>query len=227
MSPMERWLAASITAMLGLAPWLSSRAADAIVYRCTAADGAVSLQDRPCASQQAEERRVMRRPIDPVPPAVPPPVARPEPAEPPTPPPTEPVARRAPQPLYECRRHDGRVYESASGIPERHWVPLWVIGMDPRAPPQLFGEVGRTPPKPPRSGPGLSGATPDAGRAYGAGAWVEDQCYRLPPDEICARRRAQLSELGRRIFNGQQRERERLRVEQRGLRQQLREECAG
>jgi hypothetical protein len=220
---MERWLATSIAAMLGLAPWLSSRAADTVVYRCSSDAGAVSLQDTPCAPQQTEQRRVMRRPVELATPE-PLPIA-PAPGPPPQQSPPEPVARRDPQPLYDCRRHDGSVYESQSGIPERRWVPLWVVGLDPRAPPRLFGEVGRSPPKAPRSGPGLTTAMPGAGNAYGAGVWVEDQCYRLPPQEICARRREHLAELGRRIFNGQQRERDRLRVEQRGLRAQLREEC--
>ena len=213
--------------MLGLAPWLSSRAADSIVYRCTADDGAISLQDRPCPTQQTEERRVMRRPTDaPATASTPRPAAPPASVEPPAVAPTEPVERREPQPLYECRRHDGSLYESQTGIPERRWVPLWVLGLDPRAPPRLFGDVGRSPPKAPRSGPGLSTASPDPGRAYGVGAWVEDRCYRLPAAEVCTRRREQLARLGQRIFLGQQRERERLRIEQRDLRTQLREECS-
>jgi hypothetical protein len=220
---MGRWLAASIAVVLGSAPWLSSRAAELVVYRCTHAEGGVSLQDTPCPPEQQQETRALRRPVDaPAAPRPPPTPVAPEPAEAPMP---EPIVLREPRPLYECVRHDGTRYESESGIPERRWVPLWVLGLDPRAPPRLFGEVGRPAPKPPRSQPGLTTGVPDAGLAYGTGAWVEDRCYRLPADMTCDRRRAQLSEIGRRIFNAQQRERDRLRIEQRGLREQLLEEC--
>jgi hypothetical protein len=224
---MDRWIAASIAGLLALAPWLSSRATEILVYRCTGSDGAVALQDVPCPSGDLEERRALRGP----PPGVP--TAMPRTA---APPPSEsvsasdeslpePAPRRVPAPMFECRRHDGSVYESNDGVPQRHWVPLWVLGLDPRAPARTFGKVGAPPAPPPRGGPGLTTATSDPALAYGPGTWVEDRRVPLPPAEACERRGAQLAGLGRRIFLAQQRERDRLRGEQRALRDQLRREC--
>jgi hypothetical protein len=219
---MDRRAAASIVAWLVWATCPSSQAADAVVFRCTGEDGAVSLQDRPCAPAQAEQRRVLRVPsgtpaASPAPaavaPSAPAPAVTAEPARP----------RREPEPLYECRRPDDSVYESRDGIPQRHWVPLWVLGLDPRAPPRLFGEVGRRPSPPPRSGPGLSTPTPGAG--LGAGTWVLEQCYRLPAAEACDRRRAQLDTLARRLLHAHQRERRELRQVRDALREQVQAEC--
>lgn len=225
---MDRSIAASIAAILALATCRASHAAEAVVYRCSDADGAVSLQDAPCPPDQAQQRRVFRTPGTGEASRDPPAASMPSPAPSAATQPAPTRAARAPQPLYECLRHDGSVYESTTGIAERRWVPLWVAGLDPRAPPQRFGTVGRTPPPPPRSGPGLTTATPDPGRAYGAGVWVEDRCRRLSASETCARHRDRIAGLGRRIHNsGQQSERERLRAEQQGLRARHREECAG
>lgn len=221
---MKSWLMASIAILLGAAPWLSSRAANLQVYRCTGDDGAVSLQDTPCPRGQEQESRSIRRPVD----ASPPPRSAPTaPASPPADAPASQELRVTlvePQPLYDCQRHDGSTYESDTGIPERRWVPLWVLGMDPRAPPRTFGAVGRPRPAPPLTQPRavLPPADPNA---YALGTWVEDRCYRAPAAVACERRRQRLSEFGRRIFNAQQREGDRLKVEERGLREQLRQEC--
>ncbi len=222
---MKHWLAASIAALLGVASGPSPRAANLLVYRCIGAEGAVSLQDTPCPHGQDQETRTLAKPIAvPQSPRAPAPPT-PPPVDAPAPPPDVRVELVDPQPLYDCQRHDGSRYESDTGVPERYWVPLWVLGMDPRAPPQTFGPVGKPKPAPPARGPGLRTATSDPAQAYGAGAWVEDRCYRLPASLACARRQERLSLLGRRIFNAQQTERDRLRIEQRGLREQLRQEC--
>ena len=218
-----RGLTASLAVCLGAAVCASSPAADLTVYRCTATDGSVALQDSPCPREAQQEQRAMARPVDA--PAVPPPAAV-APAVPPADrvaASTPPVERVEPQPLYECQRHDGSVYESDTGVPERRWVPLWVVGMDPRAPPQTFGRVGRPKPSPPRTQPGLSGTGGDP--QLGPGAWVEDRCYRLPAAIVCQRRQARADELGRRSRSVGQSERAQLRSEQQGLREQLQREC--
>ena len=194
------------------------------MYRCTDATGAIALQDSPCPSHQTEEVRELRRPIDaPIVPRAPAPMAAPET---PSPPAQEVVVRHVDAaPLYECLRHDGSRYESESGVPERRWVPLWTLGLDPRAPATTFGNVGRPKPNPPLNEPRAQLPAPAPG-AYAAGAWVEDRCYRLPAGVACERRRERVSELGRRIFNAvRQSEREQMALEQRGLQEQLRAEC--
>lgn len=218
----------SIAAILALAPWHSSRADVLSVYRCEDRAGAISLQDTPCPQDQTEELRRVRVAPPPEPDAATA-VAPKAPAMPADSAPVraESLPRPRPQPLYECHRPDGSVYESPDGVPQRQWVPLWVLGLDPRAPARTFGEVGRPPPRAPRDRPGVSAVRSDPTLGLGAGAWVEDRCQRLPDAMACARRREHLSELGRQIFQGQQRERERLRAQQRALRQQLRLECGG
>jgi hypothetical protein len=205
--------------------WLESWAVPVLVYRCIDPQGRVSLQDRPCARDETQQRRQLRRP-----PSAPPPdaIAIPLPPEPPSEPPARESAeppQRTPQPLYECQRFDGSSYESDTGLGQRRWVPLWVLGLDPRAPAQTFGPVGRPPPRPPLERPGSGEAGADPRLAPALGAWVEDRCYRLPAAQACERRRARLSELGRRIFNALQSERDRLRPEEDRLRAQLRAEC--
>jgi hypothetical protein len=222
---MKDWMASSIAALLAASVCLSSQAEDVRVYRCTDAHGAVALQDTPCAQHQAEQVRDLRRPRESSPP---PRAAIPEPSmsPPAAAPPSQVVVRHVDvRPLYECLRYDGERYESESGVPERHWVPLWVLGLDPRAPPDPFANVGRAPPTPSLSQPRapIPAPSPDA---YAAGAWVEDRCYRLPAAVACERQRARLSELGRRIFNAvRQSEREQMQLEQRGLRERLAAEC--
>ena len=219
-------VAASIAGLLALAGATAAAAEAVRVYRCTDAQGAVALQDAPCADDQAEQVRDLQRPVDaPAPPrpAVPSATA----AAPLAPAPVQELVVRhvEPQPLYECVREDGSRYESTSGRPERRWVPLWTLGLDPRAPPTTFGAVGRPRPSPTLSQPRSSLPAP-APDAYAAGTWIEDRCYRLPAAEVCARRRARADALGRRIFNTvRQSEREQLRLEQRGLEEQVRAEC--
>ena len=164
-------------------------AAEITVYRCTDADGAVSLQDKPCAATQTQERRALRAPDDPPASAQSSPSpstrdidARPGAESDRT---TTPAlrARRAPAPLYVCERHDGTSYESSTGVGERRWVPLWALGADPRAPADALdpATIGRTSPlrRTARDGePALqvSAAT--------LGTWVEDRCVALSPAQI-------------------------------------------
>lgn len=123
-----------------------------VVYRCTAPDGAVTLQnDRRCPKGQREERRVLEVPAPraPVAPAAPAPAAAtpnatvtagtavPVPAVLPTPIDTAPLIELAPAPappVFACRSWDGRAYYGDSERPEPRCAPLATVGLDGRSP---------------------------------------------------------------------------------------------
>lgn len=198
--------------------------ADVVVYRCTDAAGAVSLQDTPCGRASQQQRRTLPTPRAPGQPA--PTSKRPMPAMP------EPETRaapdavhRGPAPLYLCERYDGQTRESTTGIPERHWVPLWALDADPRAPRTALDPdtIGRTSPLRRTARDGVPALQVNA---MTLGTWVEDVCAQLSPAQICARRRAALDDYGRRIFNAGQSEGDALRAEERALRERLAQECA-
>jgi len=76
-------------------------------------------------------------------------------------------------------------------------------------------------PRPPPHGPGHGRPV-----AYGAGGtWVRDTCRALPQAEVCARLRDRREEIRRRFFNAQERERDTLRVEERGINARLAADC--
>lgn len=219
----------SIAACALLAACRGSCAGELLVYRCVAADGSVALQDRPCPRAASEQRRSLALPAD-----------APGSAEP-----VEPlrvdaapvadaadVADRdatapapAPPPLWECVRHDGERYESDTGVPERRWVPLWVLGRDPRAPPSLFGTPGAPAPTPRGRGPAGPTVPPQVGLATTPGAWVEDRCQRLPPAEACRRFADRRDALRRQWRLAQASERARIAPQERELSRVLREAC--
>lgn len=201
-----------------------AQAADVVVYRCIGADGHVSLQDTPCDAAADEERRVLRAPgaSSNTPPTIVPRTPPPRDDSATSPPDTAP-ARRAPDPLWLCHRYDGQTYESTTGIPQRHWVPLWALDADPRTPSPLdSATLGRAGPM----RPGPDGGTPTLQvSAMTLGTWVEDTCMQLSPAQICARRQDDLAGYGRRIFNAGQSEGDRLRAEQATLRARIAAEC--
>lgn len=220
---MERWLAASILVLLGAAPCPSARGAQLTVYRCVAGDGAITLQDVPCPPGSAEQARQWRRPPEAAPAAAAP-AAVPAANDPVPETPAPAAVRRAPAPRFECLRPDGDTYESADGQGEPRWVPLWTVGMDPRAPAQTFGRTGAKPAPRPAFRPGAP-ASPPGPAALGPGMWVRDACRPLGPGEICARRRAQVDALARRAHNVGSGEATRLRAQRRELLVLLGEEC--
>ena len=103
-------------ALSGLVPALTpapARADDSVViYRCTGADGRLTLRDSPCAKDERQETRSMVRPKDA------PPRPRPLPplpaAAPQLPPPPQVIVVNAPRPLYECVTPDDQRYVSES-----------------------------------------------------------------------------------------------------------------
>lgn len=149
----RRWAAAALAA-LGLAvaalavPPLAAR--DVVIYRCTGADGAVTLQNgRPCAKGQREQRRVLAAPAPPAtPPASPVPAAvSPPPSIAPMPGaaarrpevvdeavPTIEMGRAPAPPVFACRTWDGQRYFGDTDRPAPRCAPLQAVGLDRRTP---------------------------------------------------------------------------------------------
>jgi hypothetical protein len=116
-----------------------------VIYRCTDASGAVTVQnDTPCPKGSRQTRRVLETPPPSATPAyvapavVPDPVpAAPPPApEPPVPAP-DPASMRAqpdgerlpPPPLFECTTFDNDHYLSDDGTPSERCAPLEISGI--------------------------------------------------------------------------------------------------
>ena len=227
------------------------RGADPVtVHRCVDARGHVTLGDVPCADGSTGQTLEMQRPTD----GEPLNRASPRTAPPPTPPPAPAMTVRTAQPMYECVTPDGERYTSDTGEGNPRWVPLWTLGYrgDRRrgrpdadrggsalgeyfANRPLGGYVGApTPrPEPPAAGgdhpprPGHP-SRPGHGihRGYGgAGTWVRDTCHALPQAEVCSRLVDRREQIRRRFFNAQERERDTLRLEERGIDTRLAADC--
>ena len=244
-------LIASLLPLLAVAaaqvqPLPAQPAATVTVYRCTSATGKVSLQDAPCAAGQAQQARQMQRPMDaparPAPPLpVPPAAAR---AVPPV---RDVVYLAPPRPLYECVTPDGARYTSDDGRGNPRWVPLWTQGYRwygnrpggslPRgtvtpAPPlragisTAFPDVPMVTPAPPTRPP--HGRPPVPWQtASGGGSWIRDSCVALPPREACSLLRDRRDAIRTRFFNAQEKERDALRIEERGINNRLDNDCGG
>ena len=214
----------SIAACMLLSACLPAWAGALVVFRCVDADGAVALQDTPCPQAAAQQQRTLARPPAPVAaPVAPAAVERPAASDLPAAPAAAPPAR--PPPLWDCVRHDGTRYESDDGIPQRQWVPLWVLGRDPRAPPSLFGDPGAPEPVPPAHGPGPPRLPPDLGLAATPGSWVVDRCHLLDDAEACRRHAARRDALRRAWRLGMPSDRAQIAPRERALSALLREAC--
>jgi hypothetical protein len=213
----------------------ASRAADPVtVYRCTDAQGHVTLGDVPCPQGSTQQTLAMQRPVD-----APPPPPR---AEPPSPADEAPSVKQVvvvhtPRPMYECSTPDGERYTSDDGDGNPRWVPLWTLGYrgghgptpdagrrGTREAGSVWSRVGAPPPerrgdldRPPRP--------PHGARAYGAGTWIRDTCHALPQGEVCARLVDRREEIRQRFFNAQESERDTLRREERGINERLAADC--
>lgn len=142
--------------------------ADLVIYRCTDASGAVTVQnDQRCPAGSREERRV----IDDVPVAPPPPTPVPD-IEPVAPVVAAPIVEAAPEPppvellppppLFQCLTWNKEPYLTERETPARRCAPLRTVG--------------------------LAGGT-------GAGAACEereDRCEPVPDDALCERWRERL-----------------------------------
>ncbi|HEV8695108.1 MAG TPA: DUF4124 domain-containing protein [Lysobacter sp.] len=215
----------------------SAQATEVTIYRCTNAQGQLTLRDTPCLAGEKQEARAMVRPKDPpLRPAAP---AREAPT---TAYVREPAPRYVmvtpPQPLYECMTPDGERYTSDSGEGRGHWEPLWTMGYPvyPYPRPYAGGYSGRVN----YTGGKVSGSVrignpyPNPNPppmavvpAYPTGQWVYDECHQLPQDEVCDRLRDQRYELNRRWNIAQPSERVQLDRETRGIDARLSSDCGG
>ena len=61
----------------------------------------------------------------------------------------------------------------------------------------------------------------------GGGTWIRDPCAMLPPRETCNRLRDRRDAIRTRFFNAQEKERDALRLEERGINTRLADDCGG
>ncbi len=193
--------------------WAAAGASEPLlVYRCVAADGAVTLQDQPCPAGQTQSQR--RVSIDP---EAPPPAAAP--AEPEPEPESAPSADDgafyvpAPPPLYRCTDYEGKSRLEDQYRPNGRWVPYWVV--------MNTGDL---------AGRGGRGAEPNPGQQPPGGTpqvYVEDTCLMLDDDAACAAYRDQLSEAQRQHYSRTGDEHRRLAGEIERLRGVIGASCGG
>lgn len=238
-----------------IAATASVSAGEVTIYRCTDANGRLTLRDTPCRKGERQEVREMLRPTDPAPR----PAARVAPVAAPSTPDARPrvVVVHAPRPMYECVTLDGETYTSESGEGNPRWVPLWTLGypvwghgagigrghvdrggwhggvagrfdkgrFDMRLGDGMGARIGAPPPRPPSHGPGPPSGPPLYGLAYPGGTWVRDECYPMPQEEVCDRLRDRRYELDRRYNSALQSERNEITTEQRGIDARLSTDC--
>jgi hypothetical protein len=175
-------------ALCGLALWTAAATASAqgrvVIYRCTDASGAVTLQNgTPCPKGSKQERRVVDTATSSAPAYAPPPAplisapqapaATPPAAPSPAPAPIESApaiadAERLPPPwLYECRTYDNDRYFSENGNPPPRCVTLSTTG--------LGGVIGES-------------------NGSSACEMKTDQCQRVPDGAVCQAWRVRLRE---------------------------------
>jgi hypothetical protein len=210
------------------------------IYRCTDADGRLTLRDTPCRKDQKQQTRTMLRPHD----APPPPrVAAPQPAGAPVAATAPAIEYRVPaRPMYECVPPDGgEPYTSDNDAGNPRWVPFWTLGFPIASPRPRRGDGhdhhdmhdGR-----PDTGLAITGGEVriEPGRttlrrpvfgaaAFGAGTWVRDDCHALPQDDACARLADRRDAIRNRFFNAMPSERDVLRVEERAITARLGNDC--
>lgn len=221
----------SIAAALALhAADAHAQAQDAVtIYRCTDAQGRLTLRDSPCPKGNRQETRTMARPKD----------APPRPAQPVAPTPAAPapapqvIVVNTPRPMYECTAPDGNTYTSDSPEGNPRFVPLWTLGY----PVVREGVRVRPASGTIRYSDGkVDGGFSSGGFAYerrptlagyGAGTWVRDTCNALPQQETCARLADRRDAIRKRFFNAMPSERAELDIEERGINARLGSDCRG
>lgn len=230
-------------------------AGDVTIYRCTDAQGRVAIGNVPCPGEARQEVRSMVRPVDgepgPATVAEPAPVVPVRPAaQYVTLPPAQPLyeCMRPDGTSYES---DSGIGEER-WVPA--WGGGWPLGGHdghpghgrPVAPGRRGGSIRQgsglsvppvsnisIPANPPRPDPGTAtGPRPRPPHTGGgiwlggeSGRWERDACHALPQAETCARLRDRRDDIRRRFFNAQQRERDTLRVEERGLNARIDADC--
>jgi hypothetical protein len=176
---MKRWAGTIAALGLALSALSLASAQGVVIYRCTDANGALTIQNNtPCPKGSKQDRRVMESapsssappfvpspsPVPPVrvPPALRTPPLAPAPAAPPSteePEATVADADRLPPPwLYECRTHDDDSYLSDNGEPKPRCVTLTTTGL---------------------------GGVIESGNNTSACEMKIDQCQRVPDGALC------------------------------------------
>lgn len=220
---LARWLS-----ILLLAACADVAASDQItIYRCTDANGALTLRDTPCAKDQQQQTIEMQRPQKPPTSSSPSPEPVPASSTPVTIiRETRVIVRTPPQPMYQCITPDGERYESDTSDGNPRWVPLWVAGIPPYWPRNPLGDrVGAPPPQPSNDGPGPPELPPAVGLALTPGTWIRDRCHRLPQTAVCERLRERRSDLRRQYFNSQPSGRDILRPQRQAVDERLENDC--
>ena len=182
LSPMEMNRVAAALAIIGAA--LCTAPAQAIsVYRCVTAEGVISYQDTPCASNsRAQIIELADAPLTAPPPAVPAAQDAPPPAT--RKPQILPPAPRIRSSAILCQREDGTRYLSETGRGEHRAVPLASLGVPQRSLADAYGGrdgIGV-------SAPGLRQPPVDRsvhGQAGALHVWVEDPCERIRGAALC------------------------------------------
>ncbi|MCF7221573.1 DUF4124 domain-containing protein [Lysobacter sp. TLK-CK17T] len=205
---------------------------DVTIYRCTDAQGRLSLRDTPCVAGEKQQVQTMQRPVDPPPRPQPAPPAPPPPAT--TPPVVQTVVLQPPRPMYECVTPDGETYTSETPEGNPRWVPLWTLGYPVVVPHRRHGggfradvgvHDGRIDGRITIDHSIGGGHRPPIAVGYPAGTWIRDACHPLPQQEVCDRLRDRRSELGRRYNSALQSERQQITRERRGIDARLANDC--
>lgn len=172
------------------APFAPAHAATHVGYRCTAANGTVSFQDKPCAGGQQSQSFQYDRAPEPDPAAAPTDPAAPPPAEPEVSKPAisaTPPPRPPPPILFRCVRADNeKVYFSETGQTQPYQVPAGVVGLPGG---RLGDQVRGSAPESNRPGVVAPGTAADIANAF---VTVQDRCEQLTPAEACRGLRSQL-----------------------------------
>jgi hypothetical protein len=172
---MIRLFALVILAFVGLP------AAASTVYQCTATNGRVIYQDKPCPGTQHQQALQLDDSQ---------PVTRPAPAPAPattvavdTAPSPEPAEAPPPLPLmYTCiSATDGKTYLSDNGDPQPYQVPYGILGAGSLPLSQVYGP----PNSAGASAPELNRGRIKPGLIANYFVWVQDQCRELTPGETC------------------------------------------
>jgi hypothetical protein len=125
--------------------------------------------------------------------------------------------------MYTCTTPDGNHYTSDDGRGNPRWVPLWTLGYPVVRPKSMLGDnIGR-----PNAVLHPAPHEVNWPVATGGGTWVRDDCAMLPPAEVCNVVRDRREAIRTRFFNAQEKERDRLRIEERSINTRLDNDCGG
>ena len=113
----------------------AAHADELVIYRCTDAAGALTVQNMPCPKGSRQQIKRMPAlatvPMAPAAAAAPPSTTPPIPASPPPAPATPPASERLPPPnLFRCSTRDGGGYLTEDSQPASRCVPLQTTGLD-------------------------------------------------------------------------------------------------